>query len=184
VLFALLLCACTQRVYSVGTSNPDRPGLKAGVAFHLERDPASEVSEFDASLERKLTKLLRERGFRVGDAQQADYFLYYDFKSHPMMANMKLELLQGATSGMETVRRGGPYVQSLRLLAVEASRRAPSGHASIVWEGGAVMTGQTQSRRFQNLLIVEAIARLGHTTEDTVVARMRLNDGRAKRLRD
>ena len=101
-----------------------------------------------------------------------------------MMANMKLELLGGRRKGMETVRRGGPYVHSLRLTLIEANAESESiVERAIVWEGGAVMTGPTESQKFHDLLIIAAVDQLGKTTDDSVVARMSLNDTRAKRLR-
>ncbi len=184
MLVAVLTCTCAQRVYSVGTKNPERSALVAGAAIQVLREPTSAASEFDETLERKLTRMLRDTGYTVVEAPASDHLLYYDYSSYAMMAHMKLELLSGVRKGMETVRRGGPYVHSLRLTLIEANAESEStAGRAIVWEGGAVMSGATESQKFHDLLIVAAIDQLGKTTAAAVVTRMGLNHNRARRLR-
>ena len=184
MLVAILACTCAQRVYSVGTKNPERSAPAAGAAIQVLREPTSAASKFDEALERKLNLMLRDKGYDVVEAQASNHILYYDYSSYAMMATMKLELLGGVRKGMETVRRGGPYVHSLRLTLIEANTESEStAGRAIVWEGGAVMSGPTESQKFHDLLIIAAVEQLGKTTDETVVARMGINDNRAKRLR-
>ena len=185
MLIAVLACSCAQRVYSVGTKSPERPVPAAGATVQVLREPTSEASEFDEAIARKLMRGLRDKGYDVVEARVSNYVLYFDYSSYAMMANAKLELSGGGVrKGMETVRKGGPYVHSLRLTLIESDAGSESvpGRA-IVWEGGAVMSGATQSQKFHDLLIVAAVDQLGKTTDDAVVARMSLNDNRARRLR-
>ncbi len=185
MLVAVLACGCTQRVYSVGTKNPERPVPDTGAVVQVLREPTSAASEFDEALERKLSRMLRDKGYKVGEAPTSKHVLYYDLSSYAMMGDMNFELLSGCRKGMETIRSGGPYVHSLRLTFVEANAGSQTPASSaIVWEGGAVMSGATESRKFHDLLIVAAIDQLGKTTSDAELARMNLNDDRAKRLRE
>jgi hypothetical protein len=184
MLVATFACGCAQRVYSVGTKNPESQSSATGAAIQVLREPTSAVSEFDKALERKLILALRDKGYEVVETQVSNQVLYYDYRSYAMMANMKLELQAGTRKGMATTRTGGPYVHSLRLTLIEFNAESEAtATRAIVWEGGAVMTGATQSQKFHDLLIVAALDQLDKTTEDTVVARMSLNDNRAKRLR-
>ena len=184
MLVAALACGCTQRVYSVGTKNPERSVPAGATTVQVLREPTSAASEFEEAFERKLSRVLRDEGYDVVEATATSHILYYDYSTYALMANMRLEMLAGARKGMTTVRKGGPYVHSLRLTLVETSAesQAPSGRA-IVWEGGAVMSGPTESNKFHDLLIIAAVDQLGKTTADTVVARMSLNHARARRLR-
>ncbi|NIM63529.1 MAG: hypothetical protein GTO30_18365 [Acidobacteria bacterium] len=186
VMLALVLaCGCAQRVYSVGTKNLERPEPVTGAMVQVLREPTSDATEFDEGFERKLRRMLRDKGYEVVKAPASKYVLYYDLSSYAMMGKMNLELFSGRRKGMETTRREGPYVFSLRLTLVETGAGSEiTGDRAIVWQGGAVMSGATQSRRFHDLLIVAAVDQLGKTTEDTVVARMNLNHSRAKRLRN
>jgi len=185
MLVAALACGCAKRVYSVGTENPERAGPAAGVAIQVLREPTSEASKFDAALERKLGLVLRDKGYDVVSAEAASHILYYDYSSHAMMANMKLEMLTGGRKGIATTHVGGPYVHSLRLTLIEVNAESgTTAGRAIVWEGGAVMTGATQSQKFHNLLIIAAVDQLGKTTEDAVVARMNLKHNRLRRLRE
>jgi len=185
MLVAVLTCTCAQRIYSVGTKNTERSPPAPGAAIQVLREPTSKASDFDEALERKLTRMLLDAGYVVVEGQASDHFLYYDYCSYAMAANMKLELSSGIRKGMATVRKGGPYVHSLRLALIEANAESESPtERAIVWEGGAVMSGATQSQKFHDLLIVAAIDQLGKTTDDAVVTRMGLNDTRARRLRE
>lgn len=184
MLVAALACSCAQRVYSVGTANVEEPGPASGATVQILREPTSEPSQFDEAIERKLVRALRTTPYQVAGAQDSDHFLYYDYRSYAMMATSKLEMLSGGRKGIATTHKGGPYVHSLRLTLVEADDEASTpSERSIVWEGGAVLNGSTESQKYQDLLIVAAVGQLGKTTKETVVARMSLNDIRARRLR-
>jgi len=185
MLVAALASGCAQRVYSVGTKSLERPPPRSGAMVHVLLEPTAEASECHEEIEQKLIRGLVDKGYRVVEAQASKHVLFYEYSSYAMMANMKLEMLGGGRKGIATTRKGGPYVHSLRLTLVETDEGSDvTPGRAIVWEGGAVMSGTTNSQKFQDLLIVAALDQLGKTTEDTVVARMSLNDNRARRLRN
>ena len=180
------LSACTQRIHSIGYKNPDyAPAAERGATVFVTKSPGVAPSELDPSLQEKMEKLLQRKGYEVGARDDAEFFLLYDYRVRGLMARMSLELVQGATHGMETVKRGGPYVHSLSLRLIQAAAyREDSSSEHVVWSGGAVMNDvPTESRMFADMLLVAAFEQFGTTTSDTVTTRMGLNDPRARQLR-
>jgi hypothetical protein len=138
--------------------------------------------EWDDQLSAKIELLLRQKGYTISDSGSADYFLFFDYRALGLEQWGRLELLHG--KGMETVKRGGPYVHSLSLRLVDAVVYRDDEEMEVAWQGGAVMDSvPTESTKFHDLVLIAAFDQFGMDSHDAVVTKIALNDSRAKKLR-
>jgi hypothetical protein len=186
LLAMFLLGGCAHRVYTIGVDNPDNAlELGASSTVAVKKLPGRAAFEYDPDIERKLARVLAEQGFEIAPEDDAEFFILYEYRVADKMAHMNLELLRGATEGIRTVRRGGPYVHTLEVRLVEAETyRDDRYNDSLIWEGGAVVGDvPTMSPKFHDMLVLAALEQLGKCNLDGDSVRMSLNSTEVQRLR-
>jgi hypothetical protein len=179
----ILACAgCVHSVYYLGERKvepPSEQGIWVDAAAGTERGP------HDADLQRKIRQLLADAGYRTVSEDEAGIFLFYEYTVDSILGRIRLEPHKGSASGLETVRREGPFEHSLSLWLVDAAAyREKESREEVLWLGGAKLAkAPTESDRFADLLLVAAFKEFPAQTEGTLKARLRLGDARARRLR-
>jgi hypothetical protein len=183
---AVLLCAgCVHNVYYLGEKGGDTPIPPADAAgIWVDTDPDAATTPQDADVKRKIHMLLRGSGYRTVPEDEADLFLFFEYSVDSVLGRIYLEPMTGMTRGVETVRREGPFEHSLSLWLLDAEAYRDGQREEMLWLGGSKLAqAPTESSRFLDMLLIAAFKEFPQETEGTLRAKMRLNDPRARRLR-
>lgn len=189
VLAIIFAMGCGHIVSMKGVINPGvERQIPMNTALHVnvEQGPDSEdEDEYDREeIERKLTILLVEKGYRITPASDAVYILHCTYETIPLVEKRMLEMISGPRAGVHTIRREGPFDHKLSLWMVENAPLAEREDAGAVWAGAAVIHGQqSASPRFLDLLLIAAIRHFPDDTDGTVEINLNLESQEAKRLR-
>lgn len=196
VLPYMILClaiifatGCGHVISMKGVVNPKvEQKIPGNAAIHVNVDPAPDSEDEDEydreEIERKLVKLLVEKGYRITPASDAGYTLHCSYKTIPLVEKRMLEILSGPRAGVHTIRREGPFDHKLSLWMVENTPLAEREDTGAVWAGAAVIHGQqSSSPRFMDLLLIAAIRHFPDNTDGTVEIKLNLESQEAKRLR-
>lgn len=179
-----LLPTCAYRVHTIGSRSPQAPEpLDRAAGVCVVKDPEAAAYELDEVLTGRIERLLERKGYTLATSSEATYYLFFDYRIRSLMARMRLDFISGAATGIETVRREGPYVHTLALRVVQADAFRDRQEEEVIWSGGAVMSEvPTHGQRFHDMVLVAAFEQFDRETAETTTLRIRRNDSRVRRL--
>jgi hypothetical protein len=180
--FAMVLSVgCSVTVYSRGVdgAGSERELMPGAVLAVVPDDP----NQGDIETVAKIERLLVDDGFTIADVEDADFVVLYNYALSSQVVRRGLEPLSGATSGIRSAERKGPFDHTVNVRVVEAGPWLESGEIRLVWASAAqVADAPTESTRFLDVALYCAIDDLGETTDDTVSERIRIYDRRVRCL--
>ena len=181
----LALSGCAFPIYVVGNHGPSYEQDPApGSTFCVEKASEARGSDLDSEISSKLETMLELHGFESAEAPEADYYLFYDYRVKALMNVKRFQPTSGGTSGIETVRRPGPFVHTLVLRVAKAPAFRERGEEHVIWRGGGVFNDvPTGGMKFHDMLLVAAFELFPEDVEESVRMKMVRGDPRAARLR-
>jgi len=190
VRLALLCCllpsfpGCALSIHTVGARSPLHPEpLDPAGGVCVVKSPDAQDEEWDRELTRKIEALLERDGYALSDSSTAEYYLFFDYRIRALLGRVRLDFISGSQTGIETVRREGPYVHTLALRVVDAEAYRNLEREEIIWQGGAVMSEvPTVGQRFREMVLVAAFDQFDKQSPETTTVKLRRNDARVRRL--
>jgi hypothetical protein len=185
-LLLLVLSGCAFPIYVVGNHGPaHEQELDPGTTICVEKASEAAGSELDSEVSSKLETMLEIRGFEPAEAPRADYYLFYDYRVKALMNVSRFQPTSGGTSGIETVRREGPFVHTLTLRLAKGDPFRERGEEHVIWTGGGVFNDvPTASTKFHDMLLVAAFELFPQDVEEAVRMKLVRGDPRTAQLRD
>jgi hypothetical protein len=180
-----LFTGCAYTAHVRGVAGEDTTGeIPQEALICVAVDPEAPEVEHSKEITRKLEKLLSRQGYRPSTSSDAEYFLFFDLESKPLITRAGLEPLGGIRSGIKTYEKEGPYDLTLSLRLVESSSYHERGTEQFVWVGGAILSSApTESCMFIDLILVAAMKYFPEDTGEVRKTKIGLYDFRARRLR-
>lgn len=176
-------CAYTAHVRGVAGAETQLP-VPDGALICVAVDPEVAEMEHAKEITGKLETLLSRKGYRPSTSTDAEYFLFFDFESKPLITRAGLEPIGGLKSGIKTYEKEGPYDLTLSLRLVAASAYHEKGVEDFAWAGAAILnSAPTESCMFIDLILVAAMKYFPHDTEHVRKTKIGVYDFRARRLR-
>ena len=180
----LAVSACAFRVHSLGARSslhPEPIDPEAGVC--VVKSPDMDLAKWGDELTRKIELLLARDGYTVATSSEAEYYLFFDYKIRAVLGRVRLAFISGPQTGMQTVRREGPFVHSVALRVVDARAYRDDEKEQVVWQGGAVRSDvPTEGQRFHDMVLVAAFEQFDRETTETATIKLRRNDLRVRKL--
>lgn len=185
LLFVFMATACAYTAHVRAVIGPEEhvevpQGARICVAIDPEAGEMADSEEFSAKLE----SLLSRQGYQPSNSTEAEYFLFFEYGSKPLMTRAGIRPLGGIRSGIKTYEKEGPFDLTLSLRLVEASAYHESGLEKFIWAGGAILSSApTESSKFADLLLVATMKYFPIDTDEVRKTKIGLYDYRARRLR-